>query len=148
MLEKAAVHQHQVVTGPGAVEESCRARPSGVKQAAGVQGHAAAAAPTVGERATDVVGERPGCGTSEAVDRDMDWRSPIQGGDGVGECLHHLGAPDRSLGFDRRVHPSSLRTLHRRGIVTGGTTWRVRAALRIAVAASTASIACGSCIAC
>jgi hypothetical protein len=78
MLEKAAVHQHQVVTGPGAVEESCRARPSGVKQAAGVQGHAAAAAATAGERATDV----------------------------VGECLHHLGTPGRLLGFDRRVHPS------------------------------------------
>jgi hypothetical protein len=148
MLEEAAVHQDQVVAGLGAVAGSWRAWPSRVEEAAGVQGHAAAAAATVGERATDVVGERPGRGTSEAVDRDMDRRSPVQGGDGVGECLHHLGAPDRSLGFDRRVHPSSLRTLHRRGIVTGGTAWMVRAALRIAVAASTASIACGSCITC
>ena len=114
MLEEAAVHQHQVVAGPGAVAESCRTRPSGVEEAAGVQGHAAAAAATAGERATDVVGEGPGRGTSEAVDRDMDRRSPVQGGDGVGECLHHLGAPGRLLGFDRRVHPSSLRW-YRRG---------------------------------
>jgi len=148
MLEEAAVHQDQVVAGLGAVARSWRAWSSRMEEAAGVQGHAAAAAATVGERATDVVGERPGRGTSEAVDRDMDWRSPIQGGDRVGECLHDLGAPDHSLGFDRRVHPSSLRTLHRRGIVTGGTAWMMRAALRIAVAASRASIACGSCIAC
>jgi hypothetical protein len=107
MLEKAAVHQHRVVVGPGAVDGSCRVWPSRVKQAAGVQGHAATAAATVGERATDIVGERPGPGTSEAIDRDMDRRSPIQGGHGVGECLHHLGTPDRSLGLDRRVHPRS-----------------------------------------
>jgi hypothetical protein len=52
----------------------------------------------------EVVGDGPGCGGDEAVDRDMDRRSAADGGDGSGECLHDLGAAGRLLGFDRLVH--------------------------------------------
>jgi hypothetical protein len=104
MLEEAAVHQDQVVAGPGAVGGPSHPWPGRVEEAERVECHATAAAATGGQRTTEVVGDGTRCGVDEPVHRDMDRRDAVERGDGVGECLHDLGTSGR-FGFDRRVHP-------------------------------------------
>jgi hypothetical protein len=72
MLEEAAVHQHQVVARSAAVGGSFHSRAGRVEQVEGVQGHPPAAAATVGQYPSEVVGEGSGGGIVETVDRDMD----------------------------------------------------------------------------
>jgi hypothetical protein len=104
MLEEAAVHQHQVVAGSGTVGGAFHPWPGRVEEAERVECHATATAATGGQRTTEVVGDGARRGADEAVDRDMDRRSPADGDDGGGERLHDLGTSGR-FGFDRRVHP-------------------------------------------
>jgi hypothetical protein len=104
-LEEASVHQHQVVAGPGTVGGSCHTWPRRVEEAEHVQRHAAAAATAVAEHAAQVVGDGVGRGVGEAVDRDMDRWATVDGSDRVGERLDNLGAPGRTVGVGRGVHP-------------------------------------------
>jgi hypothetical protein len=76
MLEEAAVHQHQVVARSAAVGGSFHSRAGRVEQVEGVQGHPPAAAATVGQYPSEVVGEGSGGGIVETVDRDMDPGGP------------------------------------------------------------------------
>jgi hypothetical protein len=100
-----AVHQDQVVAGFGAVGGAFHPWPGRVEEAERVEGDATAAAASGGQGTAEVVGDGTGCGADEAVDRDVDRRSPADGDDGGGERLHDLGTSGRLLGFDRRVHP-------------------------------------------
>jgi hypothetical protein len=79
-----------------------------VQEAERVQRHPAAAAAASGQDTAQAVGQLPGRGIGEAVDRDMDRRGAAHEGDGVGERLHHLGAPSCSLGFDRMHEHATL----------------------------------------
>jgi len=104
VLEEAAVHQHQVVAGPGAVRGSFHPWAGRVQEAERIQGHRAAAAATAHQRQAQVAGQGPGRGVGQAVDGHMDRRGMVHGGHGIGERLHDLGAPGRLVGLDRRVH--------------------------------------------
>jgi hypothetical protein len=121
MLEEAAVHQHQVVARSAAVGGSFHPRAGRVEQVEGDQGHPPAAAATVGQYPSEVVGEGSGGGIVETVDRDMDpgaprgWRrnQRARPQPGHGESLALLGswaAPNRPFGAG-----------HGQWIVTGGT---------------------------
>jgi hypothetical protein len=122
MLEEAAVHQHQVVARSAAVGGSFHSRAGRVEQVEGVQGHPPAAAATVGQYPSEVVGEGSGGGIVETVDRDMDPGGPLEGGDGISERVHILGTASHLLCLDRGLHPNRLFGAgHGRWIVTGGT---------------------------
>jgi hypothetical protein len=100
MLEEAAVHQHQVAARSAAVGGSFHSRAVRVEQVEGVQGHPPAAAATVGQYPSEVVGEGSGGGIVETVDRDMDrgagrgWRrnQRARPHPGHGESLALLGS--------------------------------------------------------
>jgi hypothetical protein len=104
MLEEAAVHQHQVVARSAAVGGSFHPRAGRVEQVEGDQGHPPAAAATVGQYPSEVVGEGSGGGIVETVDRDMDPGGPLEGGDGISERVHNLGTASHLLSLDRGLH--------------------------------------------